>query len=367
MLLKPDTRRIFLNLGYEAKACNKLKNDSRDDEFLVSRVIFLTTYDPTADIGKLIDEHHLAENVCLNLSRHTRQYTTKQKSSKDLDSMEDMALTESLKLMFNLTHFCPQRVDAFSPALPHVLMLLNKRSLPPKPLDAPIGALINSLLNLALDHKDNLRVVFPRETPDMNARRLLDILDKSTNGLYSDEEIEQSLSPILTLIRRIYEIAPKDVQQNVQLRLLPSIDDRQQPLGRGDTLSARLLRLSTNPTTPQVRDSISALLFELSDKDATTFVQNVGYGFASGFLFQNNIKMPETALEAFSTEEGKTSSSFEGSTLVNPITGQTLDSEPVIELPPMTQEEKEREAERLFVLFERYVIKHLPLIPPSPH
>ena len=38
---------------------------------------------------------------------------------------------------------------------------------------------------------------------------------------------------------------------------------------------------------------------------------------------------------------------------INPITGQRRDMEPDDPLPEMTDEEKEREAERLFVLFER--------------
>jgi hypothetical protein len=41
---------------------------------------------------------------------------------------------------------------------------------------------------------------------------------------------------------------------------------------------------------------------------------------------------------------------------VNPITGQRRDKEEQVQVEEMTQEEKEREAERLFVLFERYVI-----------
>ena len=38
---------------------------------------------------------------------------------------------------------------------------------------------------------------------------------------------------------------------------------------------------------------------------------------------------------------------------INPITGQRRDMEPEDILPEMTDEEKEREAEKLFVLFER--------------
>jgi hypothetical protein len=91
------------------------------------------------------------------------------------------------------------------------------------------------------------------------------------------------------------------------------------------------------------------MLFELSDKDASTFVQNVGYGFASGFLASNNISMPESAMEGHATAQA------EQGIPVNPITGQRLDKEDSVQSEPMTQAEKEREAERLFVLFERCV------------
>lgn len=345
------------------KVCNKLKNDNRDDEFLVSRIIFLTTYNTNVDIENLIDHHHLAENVCLNVSRHAKPFVTKQKHVRELDPMADMALIETLKLMFNITHFCPQRSGAFSPALPHLLTILTRRPIPStKTLDPPIAPLVNALLNLQIETKDNLAVFFPKATPAVNIDRLIEILEKSIKG-YSDEELESNASPTLTLLRKVYEIAPKEVQEHAQKTLLPTSEDRKQILGRGTTLPSRLLRLSSNPTTPQVRESISALLFELSDKDAQTFVQNVGYGFASGFLFQHNLPVPQNALEGWSTSssDGSNARASQDSRQndlagrVNPITGQLLEMEEVIEMPEMTQDEKEREAERLFVLFERYV------------
>ena len=356
MLLKENTRQVFLDLGYESKACNKLKNDNRDDEFLVSRIIFLTTYGSNVDIERLIDNYHLAENICQNISRHTKQYVNKQKKVKELDPMEDMALIESLKLMFNLMHFCPQRAGAFSPALPHISMILTKRPISSnKPLEPPIGPLVNSIIPLDLAQKDNLHALFPKGTPNINVERLIEIIEKATK-VYADDELENLVSPVLALLCKIYELAPKEVQSHMQKLLLPNDEDRKQVLGRGESLPSRLLRLSTNPATPQVRESISSLLFDLSGKDARSFVQNVGYGFASGFLFQHNISIPENALEAWSTSDSESSharASNESSKPFNPITGQTLESEPVIEMPEMTQEEKEREAERLFVLFER--------------
>jgi hypothetical protein len=361
MLLRANTRQIFVDLGYESKACNKLKNDSRDDEFLVSRIIFLTTYDSNVNIEKLIDDYHLAENICLNISRHAKQYTQKQKKVRELDPMEDMALIETLKLMFNLTHFCPQRAGAFSPALVYILIILTHRPISgTKPLEPPIAPLVNALMNLPLETKDNVATLFPKNMATVNLDRLIDILEKSIK-VYADDELEQLVSPLLTLLRKVYEIAPKEVQKYMERALLPSESDRKEILGRGQTLPSRLLRLSSNPSTPQVREAVSSLLFELSGKDARNFVQNVGYGFASGFLFQHNVPIPENALEAWSTSESEGSAARASQDSrnierkVNPITGQLLEMEETVEVEEMTQEEKEREAEKLFVLFERFV------------
>lgn len=150
----------------------------------------------------------------------------------------------------------------------------------------------------------------------------------------------------------------------MQTLLLPSNEERAQPLGRSETLAAYLLRLSTSPVAPNLRESISSLMFELSDKDATSFVRNVGYGFASGFLMQHdltqNLPMPANAIEGWSTgENGEDGESIADRVTnvdgqeINPVTGQRRDMEPVDNGPEMTDEEKEREAERLFVLFER--------------
>ncbi|KAH7327513.1 guanine nucleotide exchange factor [Rhexocercosporidium sp. MPI-PUGE-AT-0058] len=363
LLLRAETRQIFVDLGYEQKACNKLKNDSRDDEFLVSRIIFLTTYNSNVNLEKLVDQYHLAEYICQNVSRHSKQYVTKQKKVKELDPMEDMALIETMKLMFNITHHCPQRVGAFSPAVQPMLILLTRRTISSsKPLEQPIGSLVNALMNLALEEKDNVATLFPKSTPNVNVDRLIEILGKSMKAykdeVYKDEDLEQNVSPLIQLIRKVYELAPKEVQAHLQRILLPSEEDRKQILGRAETLSSCLLRLTNNATTPKVRELISSLFFDLSAKDPKIFVQNVGYGFASGFLFQHNVPIPENALEAWSTgsESSNTRASQESRDFpgrVNPITGQLLDMEETPEVEEMTEAEKEREAEKLFVLFER--------------
>ncbi|KAL3958992.1 guanine nucleotide exchange factor synembryn [Purpureocillium lilacinum] len=346
MLLKPETRQMFVDQGFATRACKELKVDNWDNEFLISRVLFLATYGTKLGLDDLIDQHSLADNIIDNLNRHAKILSTKPKTN--VDPMEEMALGETLKLMFNVSHFCQEKASLFVPAVPHIVVLLWKRDIPnEKQLDPPFGHLVNALLNLDLKADKSQSSLYPKTEPTRVCARLVALLDGSIKS-YSDSELETVVTPLVSLIRKIYDGAPDPVQKYLQDSLLPTAKDREAVLGRGETLTAKLLKNSTNPMAPALREAISHLLFELSSKDASKFVENVGYGFASGFLFQNNVPIPASASEAFST--GDTSGAQKP---VNPITGQFYDKETHVEEPQMTQEEKEREAERLFVLFER--------------
>lgn len=349
MLIKAEARQIFVDLEYEAKACAQLKRETWDDEFLVGRVIFLTTYGTNVDLAKLIDEYGLAETVISKLANHATLATTPRKGK--VDQMQDMALAETLKLMFNVTHFCKGKADAFTPAVTPVIILITKReTLPSQPLDGPFSPLVNALVNLNLDSPEAKAALYPDTAPNSVVERLLHLLDLSLKT-YNDDNLEQTVTPLVSVLRVVHESAPEATKALIRSSLLPTSEDRTRILGKGETMPSRLLRNSTNALTPQLRETVSHFLFEMSDKDANQFVDNVGYGFASGFLFQNNIPVPKNAAD------GNAGAGVGGSgRAVNPITGQFLDRETVPgEGPEMTEEEKEREAERLFVLFERYV------------
>ena len=273
--------------------------------------------------------------------------------------IDGQALSETLKLLFNLAQYYPQKSPDFAKSVPHVLKILNRISLPSPPLQPPVTYLINSLLNLDLESGSN-KPLFPRSDDKCNVNRLISILDVTVRT-YKEEQLENLATPLLTLLRRVYELAAPQVAAHMKALLLPSNEERAQPLGRSDTLAAWLLRLSTSPVAPNVRESTSSLLFELSDKDATSFVRNVGYGFASGFLMTHDLPVPENALEGWSTggsgesraeDPGEKVTSVNGKE-INPVTGQRRDMEPAAPGPEMTGAEKEREAEKLFVLFER--------------
>ncbi|KAF4981232.1 hypothetical protein FZEAL_2920 [Fusarium zealandicum] len=345
MLLNADCRQIFVDKEFAPRACNELKKENYDDEFLVSRVLFLLTYGTNVDLEDLIDKHHLAERIIEKLARHAKELSNKSKAK--VDPMQDAALIETLKLLFNVTHYCPDHISAFTPAVPHIIPLLLKKDIPrPKPLDPPMGPLINALLNLDLTTDKSKAAMYPKG-PTFFSARLIDLLTPAIKA-YSDNELDAVVTPLISVIRKVYEDAPEEIKQHFRNSLLPTADDRANVLGKGDTVSASLLKNSTNPTAPALREAISHLLFDMSDRDASKFVENVGYGFASGFLFQNNVPIPASASEAFSTSDPSGLQKH-----VNPITGQFIDAEKPVEEPEMTEDEKLREAERLFVLFER--------------
>lgn len=344
LLLKAETRQMFVDLGYEMKACLKLKNDSWDDEFLVSRLLFLITYGTNAKLETLIDKHHLADIITKNVERHAKLRVSEQQPVTD--SMEQMALIETLKLLFNVTHYCKNRTSAFTPAIPHIVLLLCKGNFnSPRPLDPPVVFMVNALLNLDLGSNEVHSSIYPQTEPSMLADYLIDLVRRSTT-VYSNDDLENSVTALIGVIRAVHEYSPGDVKATMRMQLLPAEEDRTEVLGQSGTLPSWLSRNSINPSTPQLRETISELLFDMSDKDASTFVNNVGYGFASGFLFNKNLPIPQNASEAFASV-GRPNRP------VNPVTGQFLDTENQPSIPEMDQEEKEREAERLFVLFER--------------
>ncbi|UZP34058.1 hypothetical protein NXS19_001874 [Fusarium pseudograminearum] len=335
MVLKPVTRDIFVNKGFAPNACQGLNGGSFDDEFLNSRILFLSTYGTKVDLKKLIDDEKLADRISENLARHTKE--SKAKS----DPMQDMALVESAKLLFNVTYYCPDKSSSFTSAIPHLVALLLKQDISQtKPLDPPVGFIVNALANLDVGSSDCQKSIHPEGDPEKVVSRLISILDAAMKNV-PDDQLDATVSPLLGVISSIYKHAPDSSKKYIQAKLLPTEEDRKEVLGKGDALSAKLLQNFNNPLAPSVGTVIQHLLYDLSENDANKFVENVGYGFASGFLFQNNIPIPPSASDPGSQKP------------VNPVTGQHVDAEKPVDEPEMTEEEKEREAERLFVLFER--------------
>jgi hypothetical protein len=359
-LLDEPCRQIFVDLGYAPKAARRLKNDNWDDEFLVSRILFLLTYNTKLDFEMLITQHQLADSINQHVTTHAEVCCNSGSKESMASSMREMSMIETLKLLFNITYYYPHQSPAFTPSIEHLVNLLLHCPLQTQPLQPPVTYMLNVLLNLELRPSEGQASIngeataesfFPHSGSRSLVERLVSILEGAIRH-QPEAQLDQAAAPLFTLLRRIHEIVPDRTKLWMQELLLPTNEDREKPLGQGDSLSSRLLRLSCSPNLPTLRDNISSLLFELSDKDANKFVKNIGYGFASGFLISHNIQIQADAITYGST---KNDTDAESVSDVNPVTGQHLSAEraDAPDLVEMTDEEKEREAEKLFVLFER--------------
>jgi hypothetical protein len=365
-LLNEPSRQIFVDIGYAPKAVERLKNDDRDDEFLVSRMLFLLTYNTKVDFEELVTKNQLDDSINQHIARHAKVFSTKSGRRKsEASPMMDMSMVETLKLMFNITYYYPDLVQKFSPSIEPLVRLIINHPLPSPPLKTPITYILNALLNLDLASCEKKTTfgpetrsspLFPYSNPEQVADRLTSIFNKAIVTM-PENELDQAAAPLCTLIRRLYELAQPQMKEWMRWIMLPRERDRDKPLGQGDTMAARLLRLSCSPGLPTLRENISNLLFELSDKDANKFVRNIGYGFASGFLMSHNMEIPASAEEAGSIS---TDTDTSAGAAYNPVTGQRISAEEADQAGreklrdvEMTPEEKEREAEKLFVLFER--------------
>jgi hypothetical protein len=101
----------------------------------------------------------------------------------------------------------------------------------------------------------------------------------------------------------VYKTAPKDVQRYIHNTVLSSDKNKKKVLRQADSLLSCLLKLITNLFTLFLRESIFSLLFKISRKDTSAFVQNIGYRFALGLLFQQNVSVPQNTLKVWSVTE----------------------------------------------------------------
>ncbi|KLO08412.1 hypothetical protein SCHPADRAFT_880592 [Schizopora paradoxa] len=165
--------------------------------------------------------------------------------------------------------------------------------------------------------------------------------------LDEDVELDHVLSPLVLLITKLVKYNT-ECRKVLREQLLPASLDRTTPLeSRPDTLG-RCLRLMSCVGHQRVKDSVGELLFILCDSDAQVLTAQIGYGNAAGYLFNRGLLAPPPAASDSSGAADSASSLQPG---INPITGMV--EQPREPGPEMTEEEKEREAEKLFVLFER--------------
>ncbi|GJJ07814.1 hypothetical protein Clacol_002019 [Clathrus columnatus] len=162
-------------------------------------------------------------------------------------------------------------------------------------------------------------------------------------------DLDETLTPLVALLARLAD-GSNGARVRMKEWLLPAHLDRTSPLEQREDLLGRCLRLMSCVHFPRCKDAVGELLFTICESDASVLAGQVGYGNCAGFLFNKGIMAPPAGL---TDAEGEA---------INPITGIRNKPQESNEIE-MTEEEKEREAEKLFVLFDRLEKKGMAINP----
>ncbi|KAA8897502.1 hypothetical protein TRICI_006718 [Trichomonascus ciferrii] len=331
--------------------CFQPSVDARE-EYLFMRLLFLFTFH-----GRRYDEKLIKTGLAAVASKisyaaaHEAVFTTE---------MERLAFIECMKFTFNLLHHYPLAVDYVQGYTARALVKIFY-TLDPREEHDLCQHISNCLLCLPvaawLYENDSLTVL----------ERILAFVEIMVDPVNENLREDRILAPPLSLLHCIVSDLFKTQQQSDESsekraslrsmcreRILPSASDRKQVLGTTDSLASYLLRITIDPVLRTTRNIIFDIFWKLSHESPDEFVGNFGLGYASSFLASHGIAFPESVNTTQPSTPTTTSDNVAGPS-VNPITGQYVQYEKQTPNPvdEMTEEEKERDAERMFVLFER--------------
>ncbi|RKP08085.1 guanine nucleotide exchange factor synembryn-domain-containing protein [Thamnocephalis sphaerospora] len=236
----------------------------------------------------------------------------------------------------------------FERLLPPILaLLLQYTPTPADPLGPPTSHAIHALLHFPVDAFRS--VWFPATSPQPYAviDRLITVTDlavseRNLDGGANERKLDEPIMPLITLLMSLAR-GDAEAKRRIKHALVPETFDRSKPVHKGDALSARIIRCLTASFLSKSRNVVGELLYVLHDENADALVDRVGFGNVAGFFVMRGIQF-KAPTEAPVDTTGRA---------VNPVTGQRFSDERATPLAEMSREEKEREAERLFTLFDR--------------
>jgi len=62
-LLNEGMRQVFVDTGFSGKLAERLKCENSEDEIIIARILFLTTYDTNLDFDIMIRKHGLGDSI----------------------------------------------------------------------------------------------------------------------------------------------------------------------------------------------------------------------------------------------------------------------------------------------------------------
>ncbi|XP_062330467.1 synembryn-A isoform X2 [Osmerus eperlanus] len=271
---------------------------------------------------------------------------------------------EILKVLFNIT-YCTHRLepDQEDAALyRHLVAVLRFCLMQPceeqEDTNNLQGHTVNLLSALPLPCLDVLLAV-PLETLSQQSQgvnmdcvhALMLVMERR---LDSGEKVKEKLTPILNLLTESCR-AHRETRLYLRTHILPPLRDASLRPEEGSTVKSKLIRLMTHMDT-DLKHCAADLIFVLCKENVSRFVKYTGYGNAAGLLATRGLlggqRSKCTGGQYSSDSDSDTEEYRQVKGRVNPVTGRVEEELPD-PMEGMTEEEKEEEAQRLVVLFNK--------------
>uniref|UniRef100_A0A668RMZ7 Synembryn n=1 Tax=Oreochromis aureus TaxID=47969 RepID=A0A668RMZ7_OREAU len=273
-------------------------------------------------------------------------------------------VTEILKILFNITHSThkqdPSEDDAalYRHLVAILRLCLMRKCLLSEDTDELQGHTVNLLSALPLQCLDVLLTV-PLE-PDseqcegVNMDCVHTLLMFMERRLEAGDKIKEKLTPILNLLTESCR-AHRETRHYIRKYILPPLRDVSQRPEEGTTVKSRLIRLMTHLDT-DLKHCAADLIFVLCKENVRRFVKYTGYGNAAGLLATRGLlggQGPRTSDTQYSSDSDSDTEEYrQVRDRINPVTGRVEAVQPD-PMEGMTEEEKEEEAKRLIMLFNK--------------
>ncbi|XP_051274739.1 synembryn-A isoform X2 [Dicentrarchus labrax] len=273
---------------------------------------------------------------------------------------------EILKILFNITYSTHRQEPSEDDAAlyRHLVALLRvclmRKCMLSDDTDELQGHTINLLSALPLQCLDVLLMVplqpGSQQCQGVNMDCVHALVQFMERRLESGDKIKERLTPILNLLTESCR-AHRETRHYIRKHILPPLRDVSHRPEEGSTVKSRLIRLMTHLDT-DVKHCAADLIFVLCKENVGRFVKYTGYGNAAGLLATRGLLGGQGAKA--SSSDGQYSSDSDSDTdeyrqvkdRINPVTGR-VEAEQPDPMEGMTEEEKEEEAKRLIMLFNK--------------
>ncbi|KAM9336461.1 chaperone Ric-8A [Symphorus nematophorus] len=275
-------------------------------------------------------------------------------------------IVEILKILFNITYSTHRQEPSEDDAAlyRHLVALLRlclmRKCLLTDDTDELQGHTVNLLSALPLQCLDVLLMVplepGSQQCQGVNMDCVHTLMTFMEKRLESGDKIKEKLTPILNLLTESCR-AHRETRHYIRKHILPPLRDVSHRPEEGSTVKSRLIRLMTHLDT-DVKHCAADLIFVLCKENVSRFVKYTGYGNAAGLLATRGL-LGGQGSRTLSTD-GQYSSDSDSDTeeyrqvkdRINPVTGR-VEAELPDPMEGMTEDEKEEEAKRLIMLFNK--------------